>query len=146
MRYRRIGLTLFILLFVNVLVQAQTPASAQNYYNNGIKQFEKGNLDGALEDYTRAIEISSRLAPTKRDRAVSWSNTNRFDLCAESDRITLIDPFTAWAYTNRGIVRYRKGDTAGAIADLDQAIRINPGLAETYVARGVARRTNGDSV
>src|ERR1700682_493696 len=117
MRYHRIGLTLFILIFSsNVIVRAQTPASATNYYNHGVKLYAQGDLDGALEDYTRAIEIGSRLTPTKRDRAGSRNNTNGFDSAAEADRITAIDPFTAWAYTNRGIVRYRKGDTPGAIA------------------------------
>src|SRR6266498_4137805 len=147
MRYRRIGLTLFILVLCgNAIVQAQTPGSAANYYNHGLKLFEKGDLDGAIEDYTRAIEISSRLTPSKRDRAASWSNTNKFDSSAEADRITVIDPLTAMAYTNRGIARFRKGDIDGANADLDQAIRINPGLAEAYAARGVTRRASGDSV
>src|SRR5260370_40751151 len=145
MRYRRIGLTLFILIYSsNVIVRAQTAASAANYFNHGTKLFAQGDLDGALEDYTRAIEISSRLTTPKRDRTGSWNNLNRFDSSAEADRITVIDPLTAWAYTNRGIVRYRKGDTSGAIADFDQAIRISPGLAATYLARGVARRKNGD--
>jgi len=40
-----------------------------------------------------------------------------------------VDPFTAMAYTNRGIVRYRKGDIDGAISDVDKALRIDPGLA-----------------
>src|ERR1700730_2084967 len=146
MRYRRIALTLFILLLcINVIVQAQTPDSAKKYYDHGARQFEKGDLDGAIEDYTRAIEISSRLNPTKRDLTGSWINTNRFDSSAEADRITVIDPFTAMAYTNRGIVRFRKRDIDGAIADLDQAIRINPGLAGAYGARGDTGRANGDS-
>jgi tetratricopeptide (TPR) repeat protein len=143
MRNRQIGLTLFILfLSSQVSVEAQTPDAAKNHYQDGIRNFASGNLDAAIEDYTRAIEISSRLAPTKSDRTRS---RNTFESTPETDRITVIDPFTAWAYTNRGIARYRKGDADGAIADLDQAIRISPALAEAYLGRGVARRAVGDS-
>src|SRR3979409_1521913 len=67
MRYRRTVPALFVLiLFASVAVQAQTPVSAANYYQHGINNFERGDLDGAFEDYTRAIEISSSLFPAKR--------------------------------------------------------------------------------
>jgi len=56
MRYRQTVLVLFILIFLTgVTVQAQTPASADNYYQHGASKFERGDLDGALADYTRAI-------------------------------------------------------------------------------------------
>jgi len=110
MRYRRVVLALFAsILFSGVAVQTQTPASATNYYQHGINKFERGDLDGALEDYNRAIEISSRLAPAKRTDSRSLSSANALG-SAEADRITVVDPFTARAYTNRGIVRYFKGD------------------------------------
>lgn len=139
MRYRRTVLALLILiLFTSVAVQGQTPASATNYYQHGSNEFERGDLDGALEDYTRAIEISSRLFPAKRSQSRVLNSANAFG-SAEADGITVIDPFTARAYTNRGIVLLRKGDVDRAISDFDQAIRINSGLAEAHLARGVAQ-------
>src|SRR6266851_9100260 len=144
MRYRRMVLRILILiLFTSVAGHGQTPASATNYYQHGINNFERGDLDGALEDYTRAIEISSRLFPAKRSPSRTPSSANAFDSAA-ADRITFIDPFTARAYTNRGVVLLRKGDVDGAISDFDRAIEINSGLAEAYLDRGVARRTKGD--
>src|SRR2546426_9808223 len=121
MRYRQTVLVVLILIFLaGVTVQAQTPASAANYYQHGASKFERGDLDGALADYTRAIEISAHLSPARRTESRSSRSAKAFD-SAESDRITVIDPLTARAYTNRGIVRYRKGDVDGAISDLDQA-------------------------
>jgi len=142
MRYRQTVPVVFILIFLaGVTVKSQTPASAAKYYEHGASKFERGDLDGALADYTRAIEISSHLSPAK---SRSLSSANAFD-AAEADRIGVIDPITARAYTNRGIVRLRKDDVDGAISDLDQAIRINSGLAEAHLARGVAQRRRGDS-
>src|SRR5881396_3350802 len=102
MRYRHTLPAFFVLiLFASVAVQGQTPASATNYYQHGINKFQNGDLDGALEDYTRAIEISSRLYPAKRLQSRAVNGANGFDSDA-AGRITAVDPFTARAYTNRG--------------------------------------------
>src|SRR5258708_40357980 len=94
MRYRQTILSLSVLiLFTSVAGQGQTPASAANYYQHGIDNFERGDLDGALEDYNRAIEISSRPFRAKRSQKRTLSGANAFDSAA-ADRVTFIDPFT----------------------------------------------------
>jgi tetratricopeptide (TPR) repeat protein len=96
----------------------------------------------AFENYSRAIEISSHLDSGKP----ASSDPLRANKLASSDtgRVTVIDPFTAVAYTNRGLVRHQQNDLDGAIADFNAAIRISPGLAEAYLGRGVAYRLKGD--
>src|SRR6267142_1981721 len=140
-----------IILLVAVLfslscisIQAQSPRSAIDRYEDGTRKFKKGDLDGAIEDFTRAIRISSRLEGSRP--APRLNRANGFaDSSDEAGEITVIDPLTAKAYTSRGLARYGKGDIDGAIADWDMAIRIHPGLAETYVNRGAARYVKGDS-
>lgn len=39
-------------------------------------------------------------------------------------------------YVNRGIIRARLGDTAGAHADYDRALRLNPNEPEAYLNKG----------
>ena len=135
MRYRRTVLTLIVLiLLTGSVMQGQTPTSAVNHYQHGINNYQRGDLDGAIEDYTRAIELSSSLFPAKRSQTHLLNRANAFDAAA-ADHIIVIDPFTARAYTNRGIVLFRKGDLDGAISDFDQALRINSGLAEAHLAR-----------
>lgn len=41
-------------------------------------------------------------------------------------------------YVNRGVLRMRRGDLAGAIADFDEAIRRDPEEAEAYLNKGAA--------
>src|SRR5262245_5199459 len=95
----------------------QTPGAAQKYFRQGNKDLAQGNLESAIENYSRAIEFSSRL--TKPDSSNSFAAT-------EANNIRVIDPITAHAYTNRGIVRYRRHDLDGAISDFSAAIRISP--------------------
>src|SRR5215470_5581079 len=127
--------TIFVLTsFACICASAQTPDSAINHYRDGIKKVGKGDLDGALEDYSRAIVISSKL---RGNNSKSGED--------ESEDLTVIDPFTANAYTNRGVVRYRKGDFEGAKRDFDSALQIKPNLAEAYLNRASALRELGDS-
>lgn len=39
-------------------------------------------------------------------------------------------------HVNRGILRLRRGDTAGALRDFDEATRLNPNEPEAYLNRG----------
>jgi tetratricopeptide (TPR) repeat protein len=41
-------------------------------------------------------------------------------------------------YVNRGVLRMRRGDLAGAVADFDEAIRRDPDQAEAYLNKGAA--------
>ena len=128
-----------------MLVQAQTPSSAIDHYEHGVKRFQKGDLDGAIEEFTKAISISSHLDSNQLTRrSVSLGANGLAASEGEAREITVIHPFTAIAYTSRGLARYRKGDVDGAIADYELAIQINPGLAEAHLNRGSARYDKGD--
>jgi len=111
MRRCLIHVGLFVLLVLIVVsASAQTPNSAINHYRDGAAKVGKGDLDGAIEEYSRAIAISSRLAPVN-------------SATAEANNVRVVDPFTANAYVNRGVARYRKGDFEGAKSDFDSALR-----------------------
>src|SRR5260370_31215764 len=124
----RISFSLVIFLLCSyVLVQAQTPSSAIDHYEHGAKRLEKGDLDGAIEEFTKAISLSSHLDSNQNTRSRVPLGTTGFAASdGEAREITVIDRFTANAYTNRGVVRYKKGDIDGAIRDYELAIQINP--------------------
>src|SRR5213593_1581432 len=59
LRYRAVFLLVIFLLVAHV--SAQTPRAAIDHFNNGNKKLQNGDLGGAVEELSRAIEISSRL-------------------------------------------------------------------------------------
>ena len=124
MHYRRFAVTTLVLFVAALATQAQTSDAARRYFNQGVKDLAEGNLEVAFENYSRAIELSSRLDSPKKS-GHGLVRTNNLD-SADTDRISVVDPFTAVAYTNRGIVRNRQNDLDGAIADFNAALRINP--------------------
>lgn len=55
----------------------------------------------------------------------------------------------AATYVNRGILRMRSDDKAGAMADFDIAIRMRPDLGDAYINRGVlliAQKRDHDAI
>jgi tetratricopeptide (TPR) repeat protein len=128
-------------------IHAQTPDAAINLFKNALKKTEKGDLDGAMEDYSRAIVLSSQLRtrePQARIAGQSFASTDAVNIVDDSSDIRVIDPFTANAYNNRGLLRYRKGDYQGALADYNAALNIRPGLAAAYVNRAAALVATGE--
>ena len=102
-----------------VVSQPRTPDAAINHFNNANRKAAKGDLDGAIEEYTRAIHLSSHLDgfnSSSRRLANSFNDDSR-------ESIRVIDPFTANAYNNRCLMRYRQKDFRGAIEYCDQALR-----------------------
>ena len=55
-----------LLFCFGAVTKAQTPSRAIDLYKQGALKLDKGELDGAIDDFTRAIELSSRLGSTKR--------------------------------------------------------------------------------
>src|SRR5215813_6424668 len=113
---------------------AQEPRAASDYFKRGVSLYRKGDFEGAIADFTKAIEISSRL--DNHGRGDDWSR--KTGAASNFDKVRVLDPLAADAYANRGLARYRLCDYDGAIADCDRAIAINPHLFDAYNNRGNA--------
>ena len=138
-RYAILFALVSLFIPVTAFAQSQAPEAAINLFKNAVRKSGNGDLDGAIEDYTRAINLSSSLDTRKRAgnaRGNSFSENGD----TASEEITVVDPFTANAYSNRGLARYQKGDYEGAMADFNAALRIRPGLAVAYLNRAAALR------
>src|SRR5687768_4004219 len=90
-------LALFISTFVATHpTQAQTPEAAINHFKNALKKTARGDLDGAIEDYTRAIALSSRFETRKnnaRNSGNSFAGSDTVTPADDSiDNIKVIDP------------------------------------------------------
>src|SRR5262249_13105626 len=81
---------------------AQAPRAAQDHFNRGGSLYQKGDFEGAIADFTKTIEISSR--PDNRN----WQGGAGFSGSAPNfDKVRVLDPLAAAAYANRGLARYQ---------------------------------------
>ena len=134
-----------VLFFVVWPVQGQTPTTAVDYNNRGVDRQNAGDLDGAIADYTKAIEIDPRYRDAYNNRGTSRATKGDLDgAIADYTKGLEIDPHSAMAYYGRGVVRQAKGDLDGAIADYNRAVEIDPLNAPAYYNRGNGRQAKGD--
>jgi tetratricopeptide (TPR) repeat protein len=119
--------------------------SAINYNDRGVAKFRSGNIQGAIQDYDRAISIAPKYGESYVNRGIAKFRVgNVKGAIQDYDRAIAIDPKDGEAYYNRGIARFESGEERSAIKDFDRAIAIDPQDAEVYGNRGFAKSTLGD--
>jgi tetratricopeptide (TPR) repeat protein len=104
------------------------PLSESAYANRGAARLHLGDAQGAVEDFTRALEMKPS------DPAVLFFNRgnayalagNTVGAISDFTRAGEIRPVFARAFFNRGLVRARTGDLQGARVDWRQAIALEP--------------------
>ncbi|MEB3211238.1 MAG: serine/threonine-protein kinase [Leptolyngbyaceae bacterium] len=123
-------------------------SQSQPFYYRGNTRYLLGDLDGALEDYTKAININP-------DGTLK-SYVNRGTVRAElgDDEAAIVDyseaiqrnPNLAEAYVNRCLSYSNIGKHQEAITDCSQAIRLEPNSVLAYQNRGLVRRRLGEPI
>lgn len=121
------------------------PASWAGFTNRGNARQAARDFEGAIADFTRAIELApGELAPWfNRGNARSLSGKAAAAIEDYSEAIR-IDPGYAAAYARRGLARQRAGDLEGAERDLGVAIRLAPADPDPRGHRAAVRALRGD--
>jgi tetratricopeptide (TPR) repeat protein len=100
---------------------------AADYANRGFAYFDSGELDHAIADYDKAIQLDPKFAQAYSGRcAVKIKKGDLTHAIADCDQAIVLDPKLAIAYNNRGLAKQAQGDTAGAAADTARAQQLDP--------------------
>ncbi len=120
-------------------------ALAAVYSNRGNAWQERGNLDRAIADIDKAIEIRSNFAEAYCNRGIAYSHKEDYERAiADFNEAIAINPNFALAHYNRAKAHYDKGDSARAIANYNKAITIDASFTAAFINRGIAYRHEGD--
>jgi tetratricopeptide (TPR) repeat protein len=118
-------------------------AIAYNNWGNALRA--KGDPDGAIAKYMRAIDLD----PENTFAYSNWGNalSDKGDLdgaIAKHARAAELDPESGFAYNNWGNALYNKGDLDGAIAKYMRATELDPEDALAYFNWGIALDDKGE--
>ena len=132
--------------------QSQAVTGAQSFARRAAERRVKGDLDGALSDYDKAVAADPRSAEIHVKRGgVRRAKGDLDGALSDFDAAYALDPhsvqndrFVAQAFSDRGSVRTEKLDIVGALADYDKALYCYQGNPDLYLKRAQARVINGD--
>jgi len=114
--------------------------------NRGIEKGKEGDLDGAIADFDRAIELDPKDdAPYFNRAQAKWQKKDTAGAIADYTRAIELGSTNPAAYNNRGNARSENNDQDGAIADYTRAIELKPDYASAYHNRAVTKQSKGDT-
>jgi tetratricopeptide (TPR) repeat protein len=120
--------------------------SVADLVNRGIEKGKKGDLDGAIADFTRAIQLNPKDdAPYYNRAQAKWLKKDAAGAIADYTRAIELGSTNPAAYNNRGNARAENNDRDGAIADYTRAIELKPDYARAYYNRAVTKQAKGDT-
>jgi tetratricopeptide (TPR) repeat protein/beta-lactamase regulating signal transducer with metallopeptidase domain len=111
--------------------------AADAYISRGVSNFKKGQIDDAISDINKAIELNPEDAAAYFNRGNAFYEKGQIEK-AVSDYTKAIEknPRYTNAYFSRGYVYLTTGEYSKAISDYNTVIDIHPDNAHAYNYRG----------
>ena len=123
----------------------KSPWKARAYSERGNAYKNKGNLEQAISDYNKALEIDPNYANAYNNRGITYLNKGNFEQALfDCNKAIQLDPKSAFSCYNRGNTYKKKGNLEQAISDYSKAIEIKPDFALAYHNRGSAYQEKGN--
>jgi len=123
-----------------------TEESNGDLVNRRIEKGKQGDLDGAIADFNRAIELNPEDdAPYYNRAQAKRLKKDAAGAIADYTRAIDLGSTNPSAYNNRGNARAENKDLDGAIADYTRAIELKPDYARAYYNRAAVKKDKGDA-
>jgi len=116
-----------------------------HFYSGYIHQEHLGDVETAIADYDRAIDLEPEYAEAYNNRGNAYLDLGDLERAVEDyDRsLELGNPEPHLVYNNRGNAYRQQSEYERAIGDYEQAIELQPDFAEGYHNRGIAYADKG---
>ena len=110
------------------------PQNAEAYY---YRAHQKMDLEEALKDYDKAIEINPLYIDALDDRGnLKICMNDNIGAIDDFDRVIKLAPLNPSAYVCRGIAKEMINDEKGAMMDYNRSIELDPKRFYSYFKRG----------
>ena len=104
-----------------------------------------GQMNKAIEAYSRAIELYPNNPATYNNRGVAYYIKGDYDrVIVDYTKVIELKPDDAKAYYNRGKIYQEKDDLDLAIADFNTVVQLKSDYTEAYIDRGIACYDKGE--
>lgn len=115
-----------------------------HYATEGRKARQRGDLDGSIRNYSKAIRLKPDYYKAYNGRGIAWRRKGNYARAiADYTAAIRLDPKYVVAYYNRGVAYRLNKEYDQAIQDFSQAIKLDPKYTLAYNGRGIAWRKKG---
>jgi len=116
------------------------------FNRRGSLRFVQGEINLAIEDFTKAIALDAKFAFAFLNRAVAYRDLGQSQQAMDDlQKAVELEPKDATCYYLRGCVLMELGEYENAIADFSLAIGLKPQLKDAYVKRADCYSKLGES-
>lgn len=128
-------------------LKKQGLASADVFIARGLDWEQKGKIDQAIEEYSRAIDVDRQSVGPYKFRAHAFAMKNDLSRAiADYDLALWLDPFEPDALLQRALAFEKRGWTERALWELNRAIASDPTAADSYFEKArICRRLKRNS-
>jgi tetratricopeptide (TPR) repeat protein len=125
------------LKFYNAVITGNTgPVFA--FLNRGLYKKNNKDLQGAIDDYTRAIELKPDFAEAFNNRGEAYFYLRKYEnAISDYSRAISLKPGNAGGYYNRGLAYENNDQFEEAVKDYSRAIELDPDISTAYYNRGL---------
>jgi tetratricopeptide (TPR) repeat protein len=103
-------------------------ASFDDFFAAANDHLQRGEIDKAIETYTKAIKLKPENSEAWRCRASAYIRKKQYDKAIEDcDQALVLNHANAKAFNERAVAHGAKGDLKSALGDYNEAVRLAPG-------------------
>ena len=139
------GVSLVTFAFITFHHENLNAKSAEFYNERGRDKLDAEDYQGAISDFTKAIEINPKNGDFFFNRGLAKENLEDYQgAISDFTKAIKINPKDADAYHIRGSIKISLEDYQGALSDFTEAIKLNPKNGDAYFERGVVKENLKD--
>jgi tetratricopeptide (TPR) repeat protein len=138
-----LGIVVVAGIYLSFFTMPKAPPTAEKYNSSGRRKYEAGNYNGAIKEYSKAIQTNPEDQVSYFGRASAYFQIYLYQKALlDYDKAIKLDPANAEYYANRADAHYRLEDYAATLADYDRAIKLNPQDGKLYQRRARLKEEN----
>ena len=136
---------LAVLVEIEPVLQSERKRMGEEYYQRGIAKIKKGDFEGSIEDFNKAIELDPKHHYAYASRGQAYRQNGNFnESINDLNHAIKLYPQFGWAYAQRGETYRMKRDYEKAIDDFDRGLKFANKLNWIFVNRALAFKENGE--